>query len=284
MRIALTGATGRVGWPVARHLAAQGHHVTTLGRRAGDLAFSLDAPPPDLAGHDALVHAAFAHVPGRYRGGEGDDPDRFVALNRDGTLRLFDHARACGVPRIIFLSSRAVLDGYPKGSVLGEGLPPRPDSLYGAVKAEAEAWLSAHAGATLATASLRATGVYGAGAPGQGHKWEELFAAHRAGRVPAPRVGTEVHEDDLAAGIVLLLSAAPQALAPATFNVSDIVLDRHDLLALVNRLTGQVTALPDRADPGSLGILRCDRLSALGWSPRGLPGLEACVAALLQTA
>ena len=279
MRVAVTGATGRVGWPVLRHLAGQGHEVVTLGRRpvpgCDHRDWALGGAAPDLSGIDALVHAAFAHVPGRYRGGEGDDPEGFVARNRAGTLHLFAAAREAGVGRIVFLSSRAVHDGYPKGSVLPDDLPARPDSLYGRVKAEVEDWLGAAPG--LAGVSLRATGVYGAGAPGQPHKWTALFAGHLAGQVQAPRIGTEVHEDDLAAAVGLLLAQG----ATGPVNVSDILLDHHDLLALVNDLTGRDLPLPPRADPASASVMTCDRLRRLGWSPRGWSGLRETVAGLL---
>ncbi|MFD2815453.1 NAD-dependent epimerase/dehydratase family protein [Paracoccus aerius] len=95
-----------------------------------------------MSGHDALIHCAFAHAPGRYRGGEGDDPGGFLRLNRDGTRRLFDAAVRDGTGRIVFLSSRAVHDGYPAGAKLADDLPPRPANLYGQVKADAEAYLA----------------------------------------------------------------------------------------------------------------------------------------------
>ena len=281
MKIAVTGATGRVGHPIARHLAGQGHRVVTLGRRAAAVGshcdWALGGPAPDLTGVDALVHAAFSHVPGRYRGGEGADPDGFMALNRDGTHDLFRQARDAGVGRIVFLSSRAVHDGYPKGSVLPDDLPARPDSLYGRVKAQVEDWLAA--APDLAGVSLRATGVYGAGAPGQPHKWANLFAGHLSG-IPQPaRIGTEVHEDDLAAAVGLLLAAGGRGAV----NVSDILLDHHDLLACVNDLTGARHPLPPRADPASVSVMTCDRLHSLGWTARGWPGLRQAVAALLAT-
>ena len=101
MRIALTGASGIVGGFVLRAARAAGHHVTPLDRSTG---FHL-GDAPDLSGHDALIHCAFAHAPGRYRGGEGDDPDTFLRLNRDGTFRLFDAAVRDGVDWVVFLSS-----------------------------------------------------------------------------------------------------------------------------------------------------------------------------------
>ena len=90
MKIALTGASGQVGRFVAAALAAAGHELNALpGWRLGQ--------PAPLEGCDGLVHAGFAHAPGLYRGGEGDDPKGFAEANLAGSLRLFDEARAAGL-------------------------------------------------------------------------------------------------------------------------------------------------------------------------------------------
>lgn len=136
MRIALSGASGLVGRWIARAIHAAGHDLQLLARPAWHLG---DAP--DLKGCDALIHAAFQHLPGRYRGGEGGDPQGFVAANRDGSLRLFQAARDSGLRRAVFLSSRAVHDGHPAGMALPDDLCPLPTSLYGQIKAEVEAAL-----------------------------------------------------------------------------------------------------------------------------------------------
>ena len=266
MKIALTGATGLVGRFLARGLAAAGHEVDPLpGWRLGR--------PAALDGAEALIHAAFSHIPGRYRGGEGDDPTGFVALNRDGSLRLFEEARAAGLGHVVFLSSRAVHDARPEGTPLPDGTDAAPASLYGRVKAEAEAGLAALAGPGFAAASIRATGIYG---PGQGHKWTGLFADYLAGRPVAPRRGTELHGDDLAAAVLLILGAGGQG----SFNASDLVVDRHDLLAEVQRLTGCPHPPPPRAD-ARVSVMSCERLAALGWQPRGMDGLRAALPAML---
>lgn len=285
MRVALTGATGLVGHWIAADLGAAGHEVIALGCRpslhaAAHLPFDLDGPAPDLSGCDALVHAAFAHVPGRYRGGEGDDPAGFVRRNRDGTLRLFEAARAACVPRVLFLSSRAVYGCHPPGTALHEALPPRPDTLYGTVKLEAEQALAALAGPGFAPLSLRATGVYGPPVPGLPHKWADLFAAFARGERPAPRCGTEVHAGDLAAAIRLLLDAPAEALAPRVFNVSDFVLDRRDLLAAWSAIAGIDGPLPDPADATEVRAMTTDRLHALGWRPRGPAALRGVLRAM----
>lgn len=290
MKVAVTGATGLVGYGIARHLARQGHDVVAMGRGPVDLpgvanrSFELTGPQPDLTGIDALVHAAFSHLPGRYRGGEGDDPARFRRTNRDGTLRLFAHARACGVRRIVFLSSRAVYDGYPPGVALDEGLPARPTSLYGEVKAEAEAALADMAGDGMAVASLRATGVYGPSVPGHPHKWTGLFAAFDARETLPARIGTEIHGADLAAAVNLLLTVDAVALQPLTFNASDIILDHHDLLAGYADLTAQSGCLPARSDPEKVSVMRTDHLRHLGWTPRGMAGFPRSLRSLLAKA
>lgn len=259
--IAVTGATGLVGRFIVARLRAAGHRIDPLsGWRLGD--------PAPLAGCDALIHAAFAHLPGRYRGGEGDDPAGFIAANLEGSLRLFDDARRAGVRQVVFLSSRAVYDGLPPGTSLPDGTTPRPDSLYGRIKLQAETALVGMTAPDFATASLRATGIYG---PGPGHKWTGLFADFLAGRTVSPRIGTELHGDDLAAAILLILKAGGQG----AFNASDLVLDRRDLLAGVARLTGCTHALPDRADRSSLSVMGCARLADLGWRPGGMDRLCA---------
>ena len=269
MRIVLTGAGGIVGGAVARVLAGAGHAITPLGRATG-WQLGQDA---DLAGHAALIHCAFAHAPGRYRGGEGDDPAGFLAANLDGTRRLFDAAWRDRVGRVVFLSSRAVHDGHAPGLTLTDALPPAPTTLYGRVKAEAEAHLAA---LPLCGTSLRATGVYG---PGAANKWRGLFADFRAGRPIAPRIATEVHADDLAHALRLLLDLpAP----PVTANCSDLVLDRHDLLAAVAERTGCRHPLPARADRAALRVPDCAALCAAGWQPRGWPGLRLALPALLS--
>lgn len=281
MKIALTGASGLVGRFLLRGLASRGHEVVALGRRPVDRTewrgWQLDKTAP-LDGCDALVHAAFSHLPGRYRGGEGDDPEGFLRLNRDGSLRLFEEAQAAGLGRIVFLSSRAVYGDYPPGTELTEDLPPRPDTLYGEMKWAVEQGLSALAGLGFATTSLRATGIYGSGPD---HKWRGLFEAFLANEPVAPRVATELHGDDLAAAVALLLEAPEGSLAPRSFNASDITLDRRDLLERVARIAGRGGALPEQADASRVSAMRCDRLRELGWRPRGMEGLDAALHEML---
>ncbi len=288
MKVGVTGASGTVGHWIAAGLLSAGHRVVALGRRPSRHAgaefrpFELGGPAPELAGIGALVHAAFSHVPGRYRGGEGDDPAGFVRLNRHGTLRLFEAARAAGVGRVVFLSSRAVHGGWPPGTALHEGLRARPDTLYGEVKVAAERALAALSGPGFAGVSLRATGAYGPPVPGLAHKWRPLLDAFARGEAIAPRVGTEVHAGDLADAVRLLVGAEAGALAPGVFHCSDILLDRRDLLAEWSALTGAGGPLPERADAGQVSVMHSERLRALGWRPRGRAGVTETLRALTR--
>lgn len=273
MRVALTGASGLVGRFLLSGLRSKGHEVVTLGRRGADLPFDLSETPPELVNVDALIHAGFAHIPGRYRGGEGDDPEGFRRRNVDGTLALLERARKDGVGRLIFLSSRAVYGGYPPGTLLREDMPPRPDTLYGQVKHEIEQALPDYAPHS---ASLRATGVYG---PGARHKWEGLFADFLAGRPIAPRVATEVHGGDLAQAALIALSQDGHHV----FNVSDLMLDRRALLSEVAAVTECPHALPAAADASLVSAMDCTALRALGWHPGGMERLRRDLPALLRS-
>lgn len=262
MKIAVTGASGLLGYPIAHRLAAQGHTVETLGRTPvagmphrpwalGDM--------PDLTGVDALVHAAFSHIPGRYRGGEGDDPDGFRRTNLDGTRRLIDAAAKANA-RIVFLSTRAVYGTHPPGTILTEDTPARPDTLYGEIKRQTEQEI-----AGLGT-SLRITGVYGPPIPNRPHKWSHLFARFAAGEPIAPRLSTEVHVADVASAVEIAIN---QPVAPPLLNVSDILLDQRDLLKAYAALTGISGRLPPAATGQVAGVMATDRLRALGWVPQG---------------
>lgn len=263
MKIALSGARGIVGRWIAQSARQAGHDVTELSRPDYHL-----GDRPDLTGYDALIHAAFQHLPGRYRGGEGDDPQGFTKANLDGTLALFQAAKASGVGRAVFVSSRAVFDGYPDGTELLDDMPLRPTSLYGEVKARAETAIAAMADDRFRTASLRPTGVFGAGTP---QKWAGLIGDFLAGRPTPSRVATEVHGADLGAAALLVLGDPAMA---GGYNVSDLILDHHDLLSGVAALTGAPAQPPMRDDAAVLRIQNCARLWALGWLPDGLARLH----------
>ncbi len=287
MHVLLTGASGDIGRFVMRKLLADGCRVTALGRRPVDdpsVAFSgfdLADPVPNLPAADALVHCALLHEPGRFRGGEGSDPETFQSVNVDGSRRLFEAAGKAGCRQAVFLSSRAVYGDHRSGEILLETDEALPDSLYGEVKLAGERALQALCGGSFRGSVLRATGVYGVPPGKTGHKWSDLFETFRRGEAVPPRIGTEVHGDDLAGAVALMLRQDLKAGSPfGIFNVSDLLLDRHELLRLYSQTIGLDRALPvpvpvTVTGDGAPGVMAIDRLKTLGWSPGGPGRLQA---------
>ena len=276
MRLAITGGTGLVGRFVVNAALERGWDVTLFGRQSPPVGafarpvsfvpFRLDdiETVPDLSGHDGLVHAAFDHIPGRYRGGEGSDPEGFRRRNVLGSQGIIRAAGAAGC-RVIFLSSRAVYGTRPAGTMLGEDSPAFPDTLYGETKLAVEETVTAQGGV-----SLRATGVFGPPGPGQRHKWVDLFSDFAEHRAITPRKATEVHGADLAAACLLALEGP----TPPVLNVSDVMVDRYDLLTLWSEVSGRSGLLPARAEGPGPAQMACGALRKRGWQPRGWTGLR----------
>jgi nucleoside-diphosphate-sugar epimerase len=290
-KVLVAGGTGYVGRFIVEGLLQAGYEVIVAGRhppkpemfppevefRALDLGIE---PAPDLFRDiDIFVHAAFDHLPGRYRGGEGDDAAGFRRRNDETSRRLFDLAKASGVGAVAFLSTRAVYGTQPPGLALAEDTEPHPDTLYGEVKLEAERDLLARRSPVFRPIVLRITGVYGQPAERADHKWAGLFADHLAGKLIAPRVATEVHGRDVASALLTVLN---EPAAHGVFNVSDILLDVRDLLSVVAEVSGSRRQLPERADSCALNVMTIDRLRALGWEPGGMPLLRESVRGMLE--
>ena len=293
--VLVSGGTGLVGRYIVEHLIAHGYRVKVASRQApapGLFSAEVDHVPltldPDADNSCAFddvyhfVHAAFEHVAGRYRGGEGDDPEGFRRNNLEGTLNLFDTARRAGVRRVVFLSSRAVYDGVEPRTPLSEDLHLTPTTLYGEIKLKAEqalAFMSADEQGFSGT-SLRVTGVYGDLRP---NKWDGLFSDYLAGRDVPVRAASEVHGRDVAAACRMMLEAETSKVAGESFNVSDIVTDTHDILAPLKAATGSENALPAPGDRASVATMPTDKIRALGWEPGGEPLLAETVQRLAAT-
>ena len=278
----VSGGTGFVGRFIVENLLAAGHEVTVMGRTepsadffSRPVRFVEGALDPD-ADHSVafsrvafFVHAAFDHVPGKYRAGEGADAAGFRSRNHDGSIALFRAARVAGVNRAVFLSSRAVYGDQPAGAILTEGTTPRPDTLYGEVKLATERYLHDMAVDGFCGTSLRITGVYGPAGLGLEHKWEGLFRDYLAGRPIEPRAGTEVHGDDVAAAVRLILEAPAARVCGEVFNVSDMLVDRRAILSIVQDAAGSPHPLPPTAHRFGLNLMSAEKISALGWRPGG---------------
>ncbi len=310
--IAVTGATGTVGQFVVRRLLSEGVHVRAAIRPASQGSTGLGAERASAAtlercafdmqsqtsaydllrGCDALVHCAFEHERGRYRGGEGDDPRSFWQHNLAATMNLLEACKTTATPRAIVLSSRAVFGATTLPTLLDESSP-QPDTHYGALKRAEESLVRISSQATagsvsttpgLAVASLRPTGVYGVLETPEASKWfAECQQVLRGLPVTAIRAGTEVHGDDVADAIWRMLTCPPGTLGGRAFNCSDQLISTRMIARQLNQLTHQALPLPDLAAPAG-GAMRCEALRSLGWRPGGSGKLQSTLAQLLQRA
>ena len=146
MRIAVTGASGKLGTQVARSLAEAGHQVLRLdvvGARAGDFtqidltdygqvvdAFS--GVDDRMPGFDAIVH--LAALPSG-----GLEPDSATFHNNmNVTFNVFQAARRVGIRRIVYASSETLLglpfETPPPYIPVDEEYDSRPETMYSLVK------------------------------------------------------------------------------------------------------------------------------------------------------
>ena len=226
-RVLVTGATGKVGRRLVSTLLGEGARVSVLTRdaerartlwpdvtvdcRSGDLTLP-ETLPGVLDDIDTVFHLA-SYSPA------ADEPDIYEApahwpVTALGARHLAEVVAPSGVSRLVYLSSvKAMGDGAGAlGRPADESDAPRPDSLYGRAKLDAERTLLALGrDARRHVSILRLPMVYGL--PGQGNLARMIDAVARGRFPPWPRVENRrsaVHVDD-AVGAALLLAEHPSA-------------------------------------------------------------------------
>lgn len=300
MLVAVTGATGIVGRFVVDRLAAEGTGIRALVRPAsdrrgmtsdigwvvGDIT-DANALASLVEGADAVVHCAYEHVPGRYRGGEGEDLPGFLRANLQGGVELMRKARDSGVNRLVLMSSRAVFgQRSPPGSWVDDDTRPVPDTHYGALKLALEAHASAFSAVDgVCFSSLRPTGVYGVTFPIERTKWLDLAHGliHR-GPLPEARLATEVHGRDVAAAVWILLTAPTDIVSGRAFNCSDLTVDTRDVMAALAARLGIRRELPPAATNPLRNPMRPTGLCDLGWQAGGAARLDDTIRELVALA
>jgi dihydroflavonol-4-reductase len=134
----VTGASGFLGWHVARVLLERGYHVRALVR-AGSKVRELDVEQirGDLRDPDSLQRAAAGcglvfHVAADYRLWAAD-PAELYRSNVDGTRNLLEAARRAGVDRVIYTSTVGCI-GIPQDGIGDESLPVSLEEMTGDYK------------------------------------------------------------------------------------------------------------------------------------------------------
>jgi len=123
----VTGASGFLGWHVARLLIERGYPVRALVRPASKLR-ELDAEPVrgDLRDPASLARAVAGcglvfHVAADYRLW-AKDPGELYQSNVEGTRNVLEAARSAGVERVVYTSTVGCI-GVPRGGLGDENCP-----------------------------------------------------------------------------------------------------------------------------------------------------------------
>jgi dihydroflavonol-4-reductase len=135
----VTGATGFLGWHVARKLLDRGEAVRVLARdaqRVKELE-GVDVVLGDLRDRESLDRAVAAcgvvyHVAADYRLWSKDEGELYRS-NVEGTRNLLHAAEAAGVERFVYTSTVGCI-GIPKDGIGDETTPVSLDEMSGAYK------------------------------------------------------------------------------------------------------------------------------------------------------
>ncbi len=134
----VTGASGFIGWHVARLLLERGHSVRALARPNSKIeGLEVERIAGDLRDADSLRRAVAGcglvfHVAADYRLW-APNPNELYQSNVDGTRNLLDAARAAGVERFVYTSTVGCI-GVPAGGIGDETQRVSIEQVSGAYK------------------------------------------------------------------------------------------------------------------------------------------------------
>ena len=143
-RIFVTGASGRIGRPLVRHLLSQGHSVAALCRsQSSEDALREDGAEPirgDLQDTEAIRRGAadaeqLFHLAGGIR---GKGRETAQVLNVEGTNQLLEAIRGINSLKSFVLASSCAVYGDRSSLWVEEDFKTSPNTRYGHSKIQAE--------------------------------------------------------------------------------------------------------------------------------------------------
>jgi UDP-glucose 4-epimerase len=176
MRVLITGGAGFIGRHLVQRLVGNPRHEVVVldnlhrAERPDAKGFTWiqgdvrdrEAVAAAMRGSDVVFHlAAESNVIGALR-----DLDYSFSTNVVGTYNVLSAARAAGVGKVVFTSSREVY-GEPARLPVAETARLEPKNAYGASKLAGEECCRAYAREILQVTTLRLTNVYGPGDAGR---------------------------------------------------------------------------------------------------------------------
>jgi len=278
--VLVTGATGAIGPLVVETFLAAGYSIRTLSidpppagvwpkdveTLSGDIT-DMSAVQAAVQGVESVVHlAALLHMV--------NPPDHLLDLYRKinvgGTKNVVESAVRANVWRILFFSTISVY-GDTDGRIVNEDTLPRPDTLYGRTKLEAEKMVLAakdKAGNSIGTV-LRLAAVYGSGIKGN---YRQLLRALERGWFfpigPGRNRRTVIYDKDVANAAVLALRHS--AAAGRLYNVSDGQFHRlEEIIMAICKALGRIPprfSLPAAPVRFTVGVFE-DALKMIGLKP-----------------
>ena len=250
---------GQLGADVGLRLAARGHTVLAIRRRA-------ELVPPPLLGLSADLTAEVPVLPElRLRQlvvaltARPRSEEAYRSTYVDGMRRALDALDAAGQApgRAVLVSSTSVYGAQPDGAIVDEDTPAHPSDGPGRMLLEAEHLFSARIPHGTV---LRLSGLYGR-APGR------LHAQVLAGGITEPNRWTNrIHRSDAAAAVVHLLTEAREP-GPLYLATDDEPALFGDVAAhLAHRLGAPTPPATDLALATGKRLSNA-RLRATGWAP-----------------
>jgi dihydroflavonol-4-reductase len=169
----VTGASGFLGWHVARVLIERGHRVRALCRASSEIReLDVERFTGDLRDPESLTRAAAGcelvfHVAADYRLWSRH-PEELYRSNVDGTRNLLDAAAHAGVERIVYTSTVGCI-GMPQNSLGDEDTPVSITDMAGHYKRSK--WLAEQIALEKARAGLPVV-IVNPTAPVGDHDWK----------------------------------------------------------------------------------------------------------------